>query len=117
MYAVNVALGNVVWRLLFRDHDKAKTAFTNLTPHNLAPITINVEDDFGQICEAVNTEIKGLMFEDLDKAKQANVELFLHQQRTQAMATKAAQSDPALRASSMMNGPAVLSPMGGFRPS
>jgi hypothetical protein len=52
------------------------------------------------------------MMEDLDKAKLANVELFLHQQRVQAMATKAAQSDPGLRASSMMNGPRVLDPMG-----
>ncbi len=52
------------------------------------------------------------MFEDLDKAKMANVELFLHQQRTQALATKAAQSDPGLRASSAMAGPRMLDPMG-----
>ena len=114
MFCVNIAVGNTCWRLLFKEEEKAKMAFENLTPHNLAPITVRVEDDFGQVCNAVNTSINAVMFEDLDKAKMANVELFLHQQRTQAMATKAAQNDPALRASSMMNGPAMLSPMGSF---
>ena len=42
----------------------------------------------------------------------ANVELFLHQQRVQVLAQKAAQSDPGLRAASMMNSPRVLDPMG-----
>ena len=117
MFCVNIAIGNTAWRLLFRDQDKAKAALDNLTPKTLAPITVTVEDDFGQICIAVNTAINALLFEDLDKAKMANVEMWLHQQRVQAMATKAAQSDPGLRASAMMNGPAVLSPMSGFRPS
>ena len=50
------------------------------------------------------------MFEDLDQSKLANIELFLHQQRVQVAAQKAAQSDPGLKASSLMNGPSVLTP-------
>lgn len=118
MFGVNISTGNVVWRLLYRTEEKARAAFENLTPHNMAPIHVTVEDDYGQICTMINTAIKGLMFEDFDKAKLANVELFLHQQRTNAMANKAAQTDPALRANALMNGPPVISPMGNsFRPS
>ena len=107
MFAVNIALGNTVWRLLFKDEEKAQAAFIVF---NRKVEPIKVEDDFGQICSVERSSIHGVMFEDLDKAKMANVELFLHQQRVQNMAQKAAQSDPGLRASSMMNGPSVLTP-------
>ena len=112
MFCVNVALGSTVWRLMFRDEEKAQVAF-NLTRNREGAITY-LEDDFGQKLYFPISELHGSMFEDFDKAKMANVELFLHQQRVQAMATKAAQSDPGLRASSMMNGPRVLDPMGGL---
>ena len=112
MFCINIALGNTCWRLLYRDEEKAKAAF-ELTRHRDGAITF-IEDDFGQKMYFPLSSLHGSMFEDLDKAKLANVELFLHQQRTQALATKAAQSDPGLRASSLMNGPAMLSPMGGM---
>lgn len=114
MYCVNIAVGSSCWRLLFRNEEKAKAALESFTPRVLAPQTLHVEDDFGQICNVVSTSINAVMFEDLEKAKLANVELFLHQQRVQAMATKAAQADPGLKASSIMNGggPAMFSPMG-----
>ncbi len=114
MFCVNIALGSTSWRLLYREEEKAKAVFESLKVFPIGPKNVTVEDDFGQLCSATLASIHGLMFEDLDKAKMANVELFLHQQRVQAMATKAAQSDPGLRASSMMNGPAMLNPMGGM---
>jgi hypothetical protein len=114
MFAVNLALGNTVWRLLFKDEEKAKFVFNELKPQPLATKTVRAEDDFGQICEVTVESVHGLMFEDLDRSKLANVELYLHQKRTEHMAMKSAQSDPGLRASSMMNGPQVLSPMGGM---
>lgn len=116
MYCVTVALGNAAWRLMFKAEEKAKLVFDSLTPRVINGPAITVEDDYGQICTVIPSSTHGLMFEDLDKAKMASVELFLHQQRTQAMATKAAQSDPGLRAASAMNGPAVLTPMGGNYP-
>ena len=109
MFAVNIALGSTVWRLLFKDEDKAKAAL-KIFNDRIEPI--QAEDEFGQLCCLERDAIHGVMFEDLDKAKMANVELFLHQQRVQAMAQKAAQSDPGLRANSLMNGPAMLNPMG-----
>ena len=113
MYCVNIALGNTVWRLLFKDEEKAQAAYMQAS--NFDPtICISVEDDYGQRLSTKMVAVSGVMFEDLDKAKMANVELFLHQQRVQVMATKAAQSDPGLRAASMMNGPRVIDAMGGM---
>ena len=112
MFGVNISMGNATWRLLFRDEEKAKAVFESLKPMPLSTKTVRAEDEFGQVCEITVESIHGLMFEDLDKAKMANVELFLHQQRVQAMAQKAAQSDPGLKASSLMNGPRMLDPMG-----
>lgn len=114
MFAVNIALGNTVWRLLFKDEEKAKTLFENFKEMPDEVGLIIGEDDFGQQCILNRIDIAGVMFEDLDKAKMANVELFLHQQRVQAMAQKAAQSDPGLRANAAMNGPSVLTPFGGM---
>ena len=111
MFCVNIALGSTVWRLLFKDAAKAQAAFQLTWNRNVGDITA-IEDDFGQVCNFPAAECIGSMFEDLDKAKMANVELFLHQQRVQVLAQKAAQSDPGLRAASMMNSPRVLDPMG-----
>jgi len=112
MFCVNIALGNTVWRLLYKDEEKAKADFTLLEHAKLGKEPCRrITDDFGQEFSG-GDYIVGLMFEDLDKAKMANVELFLHQQRVNVMAQKAAQGDPGLRAASMMNGPRMLDPMG-----
>lgn len=114
MFAVNIALGSTTWRLLFKDKDKFNAAKRQLDLAMSVDTPKVISDEFGQEMVFIPKHVIGLMFEDLDKAKMANVELFLHQQRVQAMATKAAQSDPGLRASSAMNGPRVLNPMGSF---
>lgn len=111
MYAVNISLGTTVWRLLFKDEEKAKTLYEGLREIPDGVGTVCSEDDFGQLCIIKVEAFNGAMFEDLDKAKMANVELFLHQQRVQVMAQKAAQSDPGLRANTMMGqSPSVLTP-------
>ena len=112
MFCINIALGNTCWRLLFKEEIHAIAAYDLISNPAIENLVLN--DDFGQQFCAKVKSIHGFMLEDLDKAKLANVELFLHQQRTQALATKAAQSDPGLRASNLMNGPAMLSPMGGM---
>jgi len=112
MFIINVALGNTSWRLLFKDEvglGKGVTALTSGRPN------IEVDDDFGQTLSAKANSIHGFMLEDMDKTKMAHVEMALHQARTQGLATKMAQHDPALKAQSNMS-PNVLNPMGsGFR--
>ena len=107
MYAVNIALGTTVWRLLFKTEENARATFEKLKDHLNE---MKVADDFGQELVINPGCVSGLMFEDLDQSKLANIELFLHQQRVQVAAQKAAQSDPGLKASSLMNGPSVLTP-------
>jgi len=113
MFALNISLNNVAWRLLFKEETEAKDIFDALRKKRDAHVTI--EDDFGQTFHALMKSIQGVMFEDLNKSKLAHVEMFLHQKRMEAMAMKAAQTDPALRASNLMNGSgglAVFDPMG-----
>jgi len=117
MFCVNIALGNTAWRLLFKDAEKAKNVFESLRRRPLMEKCVVVEDDFGQICDVTAEAVYGVLLEDLDKAKLANVEIFLPQQRTQVMANKAAESDQGLRAARRGNGIATLDPMGGFRPT
>lgn len=117
MFIVNVALGNTSWRLLFKDEAKALGEFNLICAqlHEASPI--KMQDEFGQTFFGNTSAIHGVMFEDMDKTKMAHVEMALHQARTQGLATKMAQHDPALKAQSNMGGPSVLNPMGnGFRP-
>lgn len=109
MYAVNIALGTTVWRLLFKEEGAARAAFDATWNHQPDDV-IALKDDFGQVCNFPAAQRTGSMFEDFDQSKLANIELFLHQQRVQAAAQKAAQSDPGLRASAAMGGPSVLTP-------
>jgi len=115
MFSLTLALGNVSWRLLYKEEEKAQQAFA-LTRHRDGSITF-LEDDFGQKIHYPLASFTGSLLEDLEKTKMAHVELGLHQARVQAAAQKAAQADPGLRANAMMNGPSVLSPMNSFRPS
>ena len=115
MFCLNIALGNTSWRLLFKDADTAKVAFTILDSRN--DPDIKIEDDFGQTLVAHVDSMHGLMLEDLDKTKMAHVEMALHQERTKVLAQNMAQTDPALKAASARQGPAIIAPMGnGARP-
>jgi hypothetical protein len=108
MFCLNIALGNIAWRLLFKDE---KNALNALALFNVTD-TVRVIDDFGQSLEAKVSSIHATLLEDLDKTKMAHVELALHQQRMNVMATKLAQTDPQLRANAT-NGGAIIAPMGG----
>ena len=109
MFALNIALGNTAWRLLYKDEETARGVFKALQHPNHETGSY-IQDDFGQ--EVVLLAVTGFMLEDMNKTKMAHVEIALHNARTQALATKTAQADPGLRASSMMNGPSMIDPMG-----
>ena len=118
MFCLNIALGNISWRLLFKNDESLKAAELPFLIYAGSPDTwILAVDDFGQTVRVRQNAIHGVMVEDLDKTKLAHVELVLHQARTQSLATKMAQTDPALKADTMSRSPAILSPMGnGARP-
>ena len=115
MFALNIALGNNSWRLLFRDGEEATSIFEKISKRP-AQGSITIEDDYGQTFFTRDPKSIHILFEDMDKTKLAQVEMALHNARTQALATKTAQADPGLRAAAAMQGPRMLDPsLNGFR--
>lgn len=67
-------------------------------------------DDFGQSVNVKQSEIHGVMVEDLEQSQMGQVERGLHNARTQAKAQTRALADPSLAAAIRAQGPAVHSP-------
>ena len=114
MHSLSVALGPVVWRLVFNTAEKAEAACAEIAKRNEGFVEVGVTDDYGQTIHVNVGNVTGLMLEDLDRSKLAYVAMALHQTRSQMEAQKAARNDPALRAASLQQGPAVIAP-GGFQ--
>ena len=108
MHAITVIVGQIGWSLLFKEESKAKEMSAILAKRE-NEFTV-LEDDFGQKLDARTALIAGYMIEDMEQSKLAHVERALHQQRTQNLAQKIAESDPGLRINRMMNGPAMIQP-------
>lgn len=118
MFAITVSHGVQAWRLLYKTEEKADAIYRHLTGPIDKTTSFNGEiyksaaDDFGQCAAFKLDAITGVMLENLDESKLANVELGLHQQRTQVAFQQRAESDPAIRAASRRQGPAVIDPTG-----
>jgi|HubBroStandDraft_4_1064222.scaffolds.fasta_scaffold00027_80 hypothetical protein len=109
MHRVTVVLGPTALGFMFKTKEKAEAHKNFKTDHPTQDLTI--DDDFGQHAEIKATSIHGIIIEDMDQAKLAQVELMLHNTRVQAAAQHRAQSDPALNAT--RRGPAVMTPFNG----
>ena len=110
MYRVTVIFGPTALGFMFKTKEKAEAHKNFRTDHPTQDLII--VDDFGQHAEIKAMSIHGIIIEDMDLAKLAQVELTLHNARVQAAAQQRAQSDPGLHAA--RQGPRVLSPMGGM---
>lgn len=124
MFAITVSHGVQAWRLLYKTQEKAAQHFSDLSApaaktHEFnPPLYRNFIDDFGQTaCFRVDA-ITGIMLEDLDQSKFGNIEMGLHQARTQVGFNQRQQSDPSLRAANAVRSPAMIDPTGfnGGRP-
>ena len=104
MYLITVPVGNAVWCLLYKEQKNAESAF-NTIDAMAAPVCIT--DDFGQTLQ-LSAPPAGMLYEDLEQSKLAQIERMLHQARTQARAQSLASADPGLRSGVM--GPAPISP-------
>lgn len=108
MHSLSVALGPVVWRLIFNTQEKAEAAKTRFA--FVTGDVISLTDDYGQEIRVISDSVTGVMLEDLDRSKLAYVAMALHQARSQAEAQKMAATDPVLRNAHNSRGPAVLTP-------
>lgn len=115
MYLLTIVFGPVPtpWALLFQKPEAADKTFMDLeTAKKEKAPTVSVADDFGQRATIDTVFIHGFMLEDMEKSKLAHIERGLHQARTQARAQQQAAADPVLKNAAMMQGPAMLNPMG-----
>lgn len=123
MYSVSIAFSVVCWRLLYKTEEKANEHFNFISDALHGDKTmdfsvnqrISLEDDFGQRCSLRTKDIGGVMVENMDQSKLGNIEVMLHNARTQTTAQRQAETDPVLRASRPHASPAIISPMGNGR--
>lgn len=114
MHTLTICFGptNAIWMLVFKNKDKAETAWKSVTDSNLIA---TLEDDFGQTICVKKEAISGLMLEDTDLSKNAHIEVALQRARVQAEGQTRANADPVLRTAQMRQGPSVIAPgMNGF---
>lgn len=125
MYSISVIVGSTAWALMYKTPEHAEEARTALralwdqpviTMGGVPPTSsILVTDDFGQELAVDAKSLCGWLFEDMDQSKLAHCERILHQQRLQIHAQKMGQADQTIRTAQMMNGPAMIDPIGGRR--
>jgi hypothetical protein len=113
LLTINFGPADASWALLFKDEEKARGIYDNLMQTSTDHVYLS--DDFGQDATIALDSIHGLMLEDLEKSKLAQIERGLHQARVQAKAQQMAGSDPLLKAMAMTRGPAMIDPMGNGR--
>lgn len=112
MFSLTIYFGPAatMWTLMWRDEETARAAFTHA--QNREPNSLILTDEFGQCCDIERADIRGVMFEDMEKSKLAHIERALYQSRMQAKAAEMAQNDPVLRAARFQQGPSTLVPGG-----
>lgn len=113
MYLISVLVGRaqpLVWALMFKDENNAMAALGRLRDMG----DIDVADDHGQRLCAKGGDIGPIMFEDMDKSREASIVRTLNDQKVRAMCVSRMQADPAFRTAAMAGGPSILSPMNGM---
>lgn len=120
MYSLSISFGpnGITWALLFKEEEKAGAIFN-------AYVSAKVEgsctgpligsDDYGQSFAIPIDEISGMLLEDLPAVETARIQRSLIDERCKAKFIKAATDDPTIKAAMRLQGPSVLTPMGGGR--
>jgi hypothetical protein len=124
MFSMTIVFGPVPtpWTLLFKSEETFQTAMTLARTPAVASFerdNLTVADDFGQILDVKRSSVHGIMFEDMEQSRMAQIERGLHNTRTQIAAERAGQADPSISSyvRTRQQGPAVISPFNGaFRP-
>ena len=122
MFSITIAFGpaNGMWRFLYRTKEAAEKAWNSIKPKADDDLEFFMGDDFGQEAAIARASVSGMMLEDMNQSMLANIEMAMHQMRTQAKGQEMAESDAVLRASrARTGGPSIIQPFqpnGGFGP-
>lgn len=135
MHMITVSFGSNSCPLLFKTAEAAEFAWAKLTQIpimnpppsadasmeawrgmvrptavGIGSIPIDVSDDFGRHVIIVNN-FNGAIMEDMAVAQEGQIEIGLHQARTQVKAQQRGSQDPVLRAAQMQQqSPAMIHP-------
>ena len=110
MYSLSIHFGPnaMVWAFMFREKEKAVTAFAGVDIAICEDNFFRVEDDFGQIAVFGAGAATGVMLEDLDLVEEARILRSLANARGEVKARQRASTDPVIRQA--QQGPSVLQP-------
>lgn len=116
MYSLSIFFGPspVPAQFLFKEKEKAHTAYTKISSAIKEGMMAQIEDDYGNL--GTFGSIVGFSIEDMDLGEESRIQRGLSQARGQANANKRAMSDPVLQAAARgQAGPSVLTPFGNGR--
>lgn len=111
MYLISVLVGRaqpLVWGLLFKDENNALAALGRLREVG----DIDVQDDHGQRLCAKGGDLGPIMFEDIEKSREAGVARTMQEQKIRMACVNRMQSDPAFKHLATGGSPSIISPMG-----
>jgi hypothetical protein len=113
MWNLSISFGptGTVWAFLFKDKEKAETAYYAARNFSDKSIGFDIEDDFGQIVSFPRGSIHGALLEDLEQIEQARIQRALADERVKAKFISAARSDPVIRQAASGQTP-IMTPMG-----
>ena len=108
MYNITVSFAPNPWAFLFKDKDKATSAFAIANAAVIGGHPFEIKDDFGQEAAFTAGAATGVMLEDLDLVEEARILRSLANARGEVKARQRASTDPVIR--SAQQGPSVLQP-------
>lgn len=116
MYSISISFGPVgtTWRLLFKSKENFEEMAAGIsdviTKNQFPEHLLELADEYGQKLSVRHEQIHAIMYEDLDQAQLAQVEMTHREARTQNLARQRVEGDPSTRGS--VRGPSVITPMG-----
>ena len=115
MYSLTIHFGPnaMAWSFLFKEKEKADSAFNTANCAVVDDKPFRIEDDFGQVAVFAAGSATGFMLEDLDLVEEARIQRSLANARTEVKFQQRARVDPVIR--NAQAGTPVLTPMSGFR--
>ena len=116
MFSLTINFGptGTAWAFLFKDKEKADEAYALMC--SVPCMVESLVDDFGQKAVFKNSEVHGIVLEDLEQVEAARIYRSLAEERIKVKLMAAAKSDPLIaEAMRRAQGAPVLTPMGGVR--
>lgn len=111
MHSLTICFGptGTIWNLMFKSEEGLKAAEEKAMQDPTRETYFVMTDDYGQNVSIKREQIIATLLQDMDQSALVQIEVGVHNLRTQARTQQRAATEPALKAAMMAQGPAVLS--------